>query len=242
MHQGRVVATADRLDSLGLSTMLEQRGWLKNLSPAKEYTSCSLDMPLGIHLKSQGILQTEHLKILFNSQVVKQVCTVFHLTDGQFRFDPTIQTPKAEMTGLSLPATEATLMGLRGLRNWTSLNEKLPAPDSSIFATISGKPQLRLDPQEWQIWEFANGTLTLRSIAAKLQLPIEKVQQIAFRLIVVGLAEEDPGCLSATNANEPEQSLPEPIEETPEVNETAGREVVSNSFIKNLLGFLQNKV
>ena len=58
------------------------------------------------------------------------------------------------MTGLSMPATEATLMGLRWLHNWESVTHQLPDPQVSLVSTIIGQPQQRLDSLESRVWEF----------------------------------------------------------------------------------------
>lgn len=76
-----------------------------------------------------------------------QVTALFELRDGQLEFNAKANLPPAEMTGLSLPATESTLMGLRTLRDWTALAEKLPDPTSGLSSAIAGQPQLRLDSQ-----------------------------------------------------------------------------------------------
>ncbi|MEE3720060.1 DUF4388 domain-containing protein [Tumidithrix elongata RA019] len=69
LDHGRVVAMSDRLDRKGLSNMIERRGWFKNLSSPQDFASSSLDMPLGLHLKSLGVLQTEQLKMLFRASL-----------------------------------------------------------------------------------------------------------------------------------------------------------------------------
>jgi hypothetical protein len=161
------------------------------------------------------------------------------LKDAQFEFDAKATLPLAEMTGLSLPATEATLMGLRTLRDWTVLAEKLPEPTAALLSTIAGKPQLRLDSLEWQVWEFANGTVSLRQIAKQLGLPIEKIQQVGFRLIVTNLVEEVPLMAApapplATN-NRVGDNLAEPMVDSNH------KTSVSQSFLQNLVGFLRAK-
>lgn len=231
---GRVVAAADRLDHQGLYRMMNQRGWVSDRLISKFSLMCSTQMPIGLCLKSQGILQAEQLKLLFYGQVVRQVCALFKLQDAQFHFNPQASLPISEMTGLSLPATEVTIMGLRALRDWTALSDKLPDPNSTLVSLTTGKPGLRLDTQEWQIWEFVNGTMSLKAIAEQIGLPTEKVQQIAFRLIVVNLAEEVPMIeMIVSPATEP---LPEATSGAPE------RSTVSQSFLQNLMGFLRSKV
>lgn len=188
LHQGRILAAADRLDDKGLVSAIARRGWMSDRIALKIAQLCPSNTPLGLYLKSQGLLHGEQLKLLFLNQVVGQVSALFALRDGQFEFETKATIPVAEMTSLSLPATEAILMALRTLRDWTALAEKLPHPTSGLSTT--GQPQLRLDSLEWQVWEFANGTVSLQTIAAQLGLTVEKLQQIAFRLIAVNLGKE----------------------------------------------------
>jgi hypothetical protein len=58
--------------------------------------------------------------------------------------------------------------------------------------SLSVNPSIAWTTLEWQVWEYTKGTISLQAIAQQLRLPIEKVQQVAFRLITVGLAEEVP--------------------------------------------------
>jgi hypothetical protein len=197
------------------------------------------DSPLGICLKSQGLLQADQLKLLFYGQVIRQVCALFKIENGRFSFESQVKAPNTEMTGLSLPGTEVTLMGLRALRDWTALTDKLPDPSSTLISLGAGKPDLRLDAQEWQIWEFVNGNLSLKKVAEQLSLSIDKVQQIAFRLMVVNLAEELP-MLDQVASSAPEL-IAEPIERSQVAGPVTERSQVSQSFLQNLVGFLRTK-
>jgi hypothetical protein len=185
-----------------------------------------------------GILQPDQLKLLFSIQVLRQVCSLFQVESGQFRFDAKTELPKAEMTGLSLPATETTLMGLRSLKDWKILQSKLPESNSTLFSLISGQPNLRLDANESQIWSLADGSINLKKMAERFQIPIEKVRQIAFRLIVVGLVEEVPD-IDAGIADEEKAIAADANVQA--VNKSERTEI-SNSFLQSLVGFLQHKV
>ncbi|MGJ3253610.1 MAG: DUF4388 domain-containing protein [Elainellaceae cyanobacterium] len=233
-NQGRIVAAANTLDQQGLLRLISQRGWMGDRAASRLAQSRTENTPAGLHLKSQGVLSAEQLKLLFYSQVMQQICALFTLDDGWFQFDPKAPLPSSEMTGLSAPATEVTLAGLRALKNWSALADKLPQPTSALISAIDGKPQLRLNQAEWQVWEFTDGTVSLNAIAQQLQLPTEKVQQIAFRLMVSGLAEEMPLIATAPS-----------IETKSEVVELASSQAhdsqISQSFIQNLVGFLSGK-
>ncbi len=233
--RGRIVAAANRLDHRGLVSSIAQRQWVSDRVIAKLAQLCPKGKPLGLCLKEQGVLDAKQLRRLFQKQVLQQVRALFQLKNGHFKFEPHVPIPEREMTGFSAPATEATLVGLRVLRNWDALAEKLPNPEGGLVSAIAGQPHYRLDRLEWQVWEYTKGTMPLKAIAQQLRLPVEKVQQIAFRLITVGIAEEVP--LVPGSFPTPEvKSLSAPL-----INEAASQNI-SSSFLQNLMGFLWNKV
>ena len=105
MHQGRIVAAANRLDHQGLVSLIEQCQVVSDRVFDKlVHWCCPLDVPLGLYLKNQGVLQAEQLKRLFQIQVLQQVHALLQLKDGEFKFDKNAPIPTREMTGLSVPA------------------------------------------------------------------------------------------------------------------------------------------
>jgi hypothetical protein len=242
LHQGRVVAASDRLDQQGLTLMIAQRGWISErvISRVTHISACFINSPLGLCLKSQNLIQPEQLKLLFNSQVLRPVCALFQIKDGSFKFEPIVVLPLGEMTGLSMSATEVILIGLRALRDWNALAEKLPDPTSGLSGLSAKQPKLQLNAQEWQVWEFANGEVPLAKIANQLNLTVEIVLQIAFRLIVIGLAEEH-FMVTATSIPMMEDVDTYKIPLVESVPESVHKPAVSQSFLKNLVGFLRSK-
>lgn len=275
LRQGRIVAAADSLDNKCLITMITQRGWMNNETALKNLQFSSINMALGLSLKTQGLLQAEQLTLLFRAQLTAQVSPLFQLQDAQFEFDSQVKLPNAEMTGLSIPASEATLNGLRMLRDWSALEKKLPDVTLGLVKKIVGKPQVRLEYSECQVLEYANGKLSVRDIAKTIELPLEKVQQIAFRLIVTNLVEESLVIATQTSfkdnalafddldsTNAFGEQIIKPIvtakvESGSEkdrngsssvgykilepVVDSSRKTAVSQSFLQNLVGFLQSK-
>jgi len=237
--QGQIVGASNSLDQQGLIALISHRGWLGDRAAFKLAQACTLDTPIGLCFKSQGILQAEQLKLLFYSQVMRQVCALFELDNAWFQFDGMAPIPVTEMTGLSAPATEVTIAGLRALKNWNALQHKLPEPTSAIVSSIAGKPSMKLNQAEWQIWEFANGSMALTAIAQQLGTPIEKIQQIAFRLIVIGIVEELPLMEAPVSPPDSMFLAPDPSPLTQNLPETPK---VSQSFLQNLVGFLKAKI
>ncbi len=231
--QGEIVAAADRADGQGLLSLIHSRGWISSRAAARLMEVCASERALGICLKSQGLLEAEQLKLLFRIQVLKQVCSLFEVPDARFLFEHQVNPPSSELTGLKSSPTEVTLAGLRALRNWTILSEKLPETTSGIIYKTDSKPKFRLNQLEWQIWEFAEGNVPICDIAKQLNLPVEKIRQAAFRLIVTGYLEEVP-LIQANFSDEPEMTISF-LEDAP------AQAPISQSFLKNLVGFLKSQ-
>lgn len=239
IHQGRIVAVTKRLDQQCLLAMICQRGWISPEVIREQVNRCPANIPIGLYLKTQGFLQPEQLRLLFHAQVLQQVCALFRLKDARFKFDSKATLPTTEMTGLSLSATEATLMGLRVLRDWRSLVDKLPEPTSALSRVVIGKRHLRLDSLEGRLWQLANGSVPLNAIASQFKQPLETIQQTAFRLISVGLVAEVPMIAPSRTRASGEDMLEVAV--TTESSKDNQGQVISNSFMQNLLGFLRSK-
>ncbi len=236
---GRIAAVAKDSGSpqRGLLKMIEQRRWLPPAQIAGTETQLNLlQQPLGTYLKSRNALNSEQLTLLFNSQVIAPTCKLFEVDRGQFKFHPQAATPYAEMTGLSVTAHEAALLGLRMLKDWSSLTAKLPDPQSALQRFSTELSGLRLDTQEMKVWKLSLCEMSIAKIAAQLGLEIAKVQQIGFRLSVIGVVQE----ISADPLQPPIDKMmevPKPIC----VGGGNPHAPLSVSFLSNLMGFLKKK-
>jgi hypothetical protein len=238
---GRImsVCNGSKLEDRGLLKMMAQRQWLS----LEQVTGLSvhagkLGQPLGTYLKSCNTLDTDRLQLLFDAQVVASICKLFgEIHYGRFSFDPQAALTYAEMTGISLPAKEVSLLGLRMLRDWSSLIAKLPPPEAVLQKCSSATPNLRLDTQESKVWNLALGELSIAQIAEQLGLSIDKVRQIGFRLMAIELVQEVSPPI-ASPAFDLESSI---------VNESTSNSVdsekantpISASFLSKLIGFLK---
>jgi hypothetical protein len=190
-----------------------------------------LGQPLGTYLKACNTLDSSQLRLLFDAQVVANICKLFgDIHHGRFDFNPQAPLIYAEMTGISLHAKEVSLLGLRMLRDWSSLSAKLPTPASLLQRVSSTLPDLRLDSQESKVWSLALGELSIAKIAEHLGLKIDRVQQIGFRLCAIGLVEE---VLPV--------AIVKPIELQPAGNSHPPTIPISTSFLGKLMGFLKKK-
>jgi hypothetical protein len=213
---------------------MAQRQWLSlEQVTGLSFHATRLEQPLGTYLKSCNLLDTEQLKLLFDAQVTANICKLFGEDHhGRFRFDPQASLVYAEMTGISLMAQEVSLLGLRMLRDWSSLSAKLPAAESALQRLSATPPTLRLDTQESKVWKLSLGEMSIVQIAELLKLGIDRVQQIGFRLSAIGLVDEVALALSPSIVSTV-ISQPTPVGTGKAPNP------VSTSFLSKLMGFLK---
>jgi Domain of unknown function (DUF4388) len=234
-QSGRIIAVSTGTDGQGLLKAISQRKLVPDEYIEQLRTQVQkLQQPLGLHLKSRGLLTAEQLKLLFNSQSIAVVCKLFELNNGRFHFDPAILSENAEMTGISMPAQEIALLSLRGLRDWANLSNKLPDPQHAIQRLSSEEPGFIFNQKELQLWKLVNSETPLRNLTIAMSMSIESLQKTAYRLIVFGLVQEIPIDRSQ-QAIDLDMALPElvPIREV--------KNTVSTSFLGNLMGFLKKK-
>jgi hypothetical protein len=238
---GRIMSIVNGKDRTqnGLIGMMAQRQWLLPSQVAElENKLSSLQQPLGIYLKSQQAIDVDRLRLIFNSQVIANVCKLFvEVHQGHFNFDPKASLAHAEMTGLSLTAKQAILMGLRLRKDWSSLLSKLPAPESTIKRLSPEPIGVMLERQELQVWDLAVGEMSIVKIGRNLGLETIRVQQISFLLIVTGLVKEI-AAIPVKPPREQEREVLLPIEPVVTANNNANPRL-STSFLSNLMGFLK---
>lgn len=237
-QNGRLMAHARDLSQLGLLSMIAQREWIDtdNLSALHQKLKLT-NQPLGLYLKSTGGLDNEQLRLLFHSQVLQPVCGLFKIADAKFSFDEQSPLAYPEMTGVSMNANEASLLGLRVLRDWSLIEHKLPAPEFGLQKLCPEKPPFKLDTQEIQVWELANADISITQIAQVINIALVKVQQISFRLVAVGLVKEIILDLALP--------LPAKLAIATDALSTkteASKLALSKSFMSNLVGFLTKRV
>jgi hypothetical protein len=228
---GRTIAATSGLDGKGLLMTIGQRKFIPTAQmEIIDSQLHQLPQPLGIYLKSRGLLDAEQLKLLFNAQTIAAVCKLFECKNRQFRFDPAKAPMNSELTGISLPAQEVGMLGLRVLKDWSGLSGKLPEADYAVQRWSAQQPNFRLDRHELQLWKLADGETTLAQIGEKMDISIDVIRQVSFRLSSFRLIQEIP--------TEPIAPISEDLA-VPVSGAGFKNSPVSGSFLGNLKNFLK---
>ena len=193
--EGYLVAVSDRLNHKGLISLIAARGWLSPPVVSRLRTFCPPEVPLGLYLQKMKLLSKEKLSLIFQLQL-HQVYQLFHLADGQFRFDELselqdriLTIPWLEMTGQKIKSTEVSMYALRLVDKWDIFDEQLPEPTWALKRSVE-QSHLRLTALERQIWELADGNTSLAQISKAIVQPLKDIQITAFRMAAVGLVDE----------------------------------------------------
>jgi Domain of unknown function (DUF4388) len=230
-QRGRIMSIFHGLkyENQDLLAAIAERQWIaaEQIQGLRKKLS-QLMLPWGLHLKILNVISSEQIRLLFETQVISKISKIFEIEQGRFNFDPKAELNYPEMTGLSLYAKDAVLLGLRQLKNWSGLTNKLPNPNAGLQRLSSEPRGLKLENDERLVWQLAIGKMSIREIAAQLDLEIDKVRQIGFRLCSIGVMYEVEL-----------ESLPPPIEIATRVGGGSASVPVSTSFLSNLVGFLR---
>jgi hypothetical protein len=222
-------------DDFTLRKLIERRGWLPpNIIANLDLELKSFSQPLGIYLKAENILDSYRLKLLFDMQVVVKVSHFFESRQGVYNFQEQPLLAYKEMTGLNMPANEIAALGLARIKDWSGLSDKLPAPEFSL-QRLSDRLTLKLENRQQQVWELSQGNLSLIEISQISYIHLEKVRQIAFCLINLGLVYV---AIVENKATEP------PVDrgrENLDNMDTIKPATLSNSFLGSLMNFLKKK-
>lgn len=261
IKHGKVVSLSKSLDGQDLITWLAQQPII-DAAYRSQLRRLPYDLKgaasLGDYLEQQNWLSSEQLQKIFESVVLHPIVKLFQVSEGFFTFNGSFDIPKTELTGLSVTTANLNLVGLRRLTDWTHLAEKLPEPNAGIVKANTEAHIRQLSEMERQVLAYANGQISIKRSAELLAQPIEEIQQIAFRLIAAGLAEELPMVSTSNPAssemaianlaqlNHLSNSSPTPTLTThpplPAATPDPSNPALSGAFLNNLTSFLQQRM
>jgi hypothetical protein len=192
--EGKIVAAVlrpgeQRLEALVQRHVSDRHTGERALEKVQQLCPC--DRPLGFWLKNMGFMQPDELQRIFHHQVVTSVIACLGLGEGQYEFVAGAKAPLVELSGFSMSAMTIALLGLRDLKDWSGIVRRLPRLDSALRPSPE-QPRVWLTQQEWRIWEYTNGLVSLEAIAAQMKIAPLEVQKLAFQLMVAGLVQEIP--------------------------------------------------
>lgn len=236
IKNGRIIAVTSGMSGKELLTAIGQRKLITSQQLASIVSELyQIDLPMGLYLKSQGLLDAEQLKLLYYAQTIAPLAQLFEFNHSKFQFNAIRSNSigvlaRSEMTGIRLTTKEIGLKGLRSVKDWSKWINKFPDPNYALQKSESQLPDFRLDLTEVKLWSLADGRTPLTKLATQIDKPIEVVQWVSYRLILFGLVREIP-LKPPSKSVAPTIAIP---------NLAADRNpTVSTSFLMGLKNFLR---
>ena len=248
-ERGNFITIINSLKQQFLLTEIKDNYWVDAQSLVRIKSSCPQNQAFGVYLQQQNILSSSQIDSLFEGQIYEFI-KLFNIDRACFKFEEVDNQgvipsdgkafPWQEMTGRQKKATELSLTAMRNFLNWSRFVADMPSNDCGLQKLVTSH-DLQLSSLEEYLWQTANASTSLKIIAQKMGISVEKVQQTALSMIFVGLVEEvpvtDPSMDIDTAVLAKKTAF---IEQSNVAIKTRNKVKVSNSLINNLVSFLRN--
>ncbi|WP_190804437.1 DUF4388 domain-containing protein [Leptolyngbya sp. FACHB-261] len=190
-REGHVVASTVQGEPSALVKLMAQRCLIHQHQVGLLRQLARSSVPLGMALKTEGILLPEHLQLLFSLQLRNSFNRLLSASAGWFRFEERQAAPRSELTGLSLRGREALVLGLRQLQDWQALQHQLLAPGAVVRLKPASNPSLRLNSLERQVLQQLDPCCQVSELERRMPVSGQQIRQAIFRLQVLDLVQED---------------------------------------------------
>lgn len=248
--KGNFVTIVDSSKYEFLINKIIENDWMESKSLVKAKYSCPRKVALGDYFQKENFLSSSQIRSLFKSQV-KELNKLFKVDSAWFKFEEMNSItqvtsdgdsfPLLEMTGRYKKATALSLKAMRDLSDWSRFAEEMPADNCGLQKVVD-ECDLKLTALEKHLWNCADSSISLKKIAQKREVSIEKVQQTALSIIFAGLVEEVPVVSGNSKAkSNPRNSQKSAMKEQNNIVVKArNKSKVSSSLVNNLVSFLKS--
>ena len=243
--KGNFVVVVNSMNYQKLITDIKDNNWIDYTVLIKTQYSCPQDEPFGTCLQEQKLSSESQINSLFEIQLdtVRQLFKVdrawfkFEEIDRGDRISEARDFPWKEMTGKEKRPAELSIEAMRDISNWQRFEEDLPTAISGL-RKLNGD-RMQLTSLEEKVWNYADGTVALKTIAQEASASLEEIQRIALSMILAGIVEEVP-MAKAIHTAIPIASQTAVAANSSVAFKPAAEPKVSNSLINNLVSFLKN--
>ena len=244
-EKGSFVTIVNSLKQQFLTSRMINMGWIDIKILALKKLNCPPNKPIGRYLIEQNLIEQWQIDTLLLAQK-REVIKLFKIESAGFNFEElghsnsilneNISFPWEEMTGQQIETSELSLEGIREFPLSSRLSAEIP-PENCALQRLVSHCNLQYDTLEKYLCNVADGSISLRKIAHKMEVSIDRVQMTALSMIMAGLVEEVPVISSSFNlpANATYGSSAAFAKPT---NQRA-KAKASNSLLKNLTNFLK---
>ena len=247
-EKGNFVLVVNSMNYQSLIADIRDNNWIDFKILIKAQNSCPTNSPFGACLQQQELLDESQIDSLFQNQL-NTIRQLFEIDRAWFKFEEIVPNERIsqeeqflwkEMTGRQKRPAELSIEAMRDLSDWQRFEEDLPTATSGL-QKLTDKHQMQLTFLEEKVWNYADGTVALKTIAQEVSTSLEEIQRIALSMILTGIVEEVPVANAAFQTATPKFASQTALAANSNVAfKPADKSEVSNSLINNLVSFLKN--
>jgi hypothetical protein len=169
---------------------------------------------VGDILIEKGILSEELLETFLKEQIQDAIFNLLQWDAGQFSFSP--GEVSNQEVGLSVSVENLIMESSRRIEEWEVIQRKIPSMD--VVLRMAPTPpedsvEINIKPDEWTLLVLADGTRTVRDVAAASERSEFEACKILYGLVTAGLLDVTSGPPSHMPRHAP--PLAEPAVEAP---------------------------
>jgi hypothetical protein len=147
---------------------------------------------IGEILVDEGIISFPVLEAFVQEQIQDTVFDLFLWEEGTFDFELLDSPPERQDIGLAVSIENIVMEGARRLAEWTALRTSA-ASGNVVFrvGSVSGEEvvDIALKPSEWRVVTFADGTRTVKEVAAAAEVSEFDAARTLYGLFGAGLLQ-----------------------------------------------------
>jgi DNA-binding response OmpR family regulator len=145
--------------------------------------------PLGERLIMMGYISRDDLDAALTVQTTEVIYEMLRWQAARYRFLPGSLPDEVEKLSLNIPVGELLMEGLRRVDEWRLIEAKVPDFDA-VFTRMPGGLEVlgdetSLEQDEARVYDFINGTLTVREIIRETRMGSFDVCKILYQLVTM---------------------------------------------------------
>lgn len=114
LYEGNIVALKRTSCSSDIYDLIVQNEWVNRFTAKRLKDRAPANIPSGMYLETQGIINFGQLRTLFFANVVRPIENLLAIQNSTFKFQTTYELPMHEMIGLNFPAMEVAKRCMQG--------------------------------------------------------------------------------------------------------------------------------
>jgi hypothetical protein len=194
-NEGEMIFASSNSPEHSLGQFLLRNGKITREQYEESAKRVNPNMRHGKVLVQMGAISPNDLWWGVKNQTLEIVYSLFTWTEGTFALMPPVEAMTHERIVLQINPSTAIMEGIRRLDESARIRERITGTEMifmKVAGTVPNFEELDMSEHEVEVYNYIDGTLTLRELIGKSNLTQFEVERILFQLLTARLIEEAP--------------------------------------------------